>query len=96
MFELWFNRSTPLTNYLNRIFIYKPRSSNKGVYLRKCITQHEDQYNCFIPYDILVDFRKFERCFNEKFPNEPKISVRYILYRIVQLYEHQCLETTFI
>ena len=59
---------------------YRPRNVDKGVYLRKCITHHEDQCNCSIPYYIYADFGKFQRCFIEKLSNEPKISVRYILY----------------
>ena len=59
-------------------FYYRPRSNNKG--LKKCITNHQEQNNCSIPYDVYNDFGKFQRCFIEKFPNEPKISIRCILH----------------
>ena len=75
---------------------YKIRPNNKGAYLKKFITQHQDQYNCFISIDIYCDFWRFQKCFIEKFPDEPKISIRYILYRIAQLHKHPCPEASFI
>ena len=41
MLELWFNKSPLLiaTNY----FYYRPRSNNNGLYLTKCITDHQNK-----------------------------------------------------
>ena len=75
---------------------YRPRPNNKGAYLKKFITQHQDQYNCFISIDIYCDFWRFQKCFIEKFPDEPKISIRYILYRVARLHKHSCPEASFI
>ena len=51
---------------------YRPGSNNNGLYLKRCVTDHQEQNNCFIPYNVYNDFEKFQRCFIEKFPNEPK------------------------
>ena len=75
--------SLSIYSYLE-LLNYRPRPYNKGTYLKKFITQHQDQYNCFISIDIYCDFWRFQKCFIEKFPDEPKISIRYILYRIAQ------------
>ena len=75
---------------------YKTRPNNKGAYLKKFITQHQDQYKCFISIDIYCDFWRFQRAFIDKFPYEPMISLRYIIYRIAQLHNHPCPEASFI
>ncbi len=75
---------------------YRTRSNNKGVYLKKFITQHQDRYNCFISKDIYYDFWRFQRAFIDKFPYERKINLRYTLYRIAQLHKHPCPEASFI
>ena len=31
---------------------YRPRSKNNGLYLKKCITDHQEQNNCSIPCEI--------------------------------------------
>ena len=75
---------------------YRTRSNNKGAYLKKFITQHQDRYNCFISIDIYCDFWRFQRAFIDKFPYECKINLRYTLYRIAQLHKHPCPEASFI
>ena len=65
-------------------------------YSKKCILIHENLNKCLIPYDIYEDFKIFQRSFCQMFPDETKISVRYILYRLVLFYEHPCLELTFL
>ena len=75
---------------------YRPRPNNKGAYLKKFITEHQDQHNCFVPYEVYTDFGKFQRAFIEKYPYEPTISIRYIIYRIAQLHNHSCPEASFI
>ena len=78
---------------------YTPRSKpDKTAYLKKCIAEHEKQYNCFIPYDDVSKkpLKHFQGWFNRMFPNEQEISVRYTLYRIAQLYGHPCPEAAFI
>ena len=76
---------------------YTPRSKpDKYAYLKKCIAEHEEQHNCSIPYDVNNAFKRFQLCFIRMFPNEQKISVRYTLFRLAQLYGHSCPETAFI
>ena len=76
---------------------YTPRSKpDKTAYLKKCIAEHEKQYNCFIPCEVHKAFKRFQLCFIRMFPEEQKISVRYTLFRIAQLYGHTCPEATFI
>ena len=76
---------------------YTPRSKpDKTAYLKKCIAEHEKQYNCFIPCEVHKAFKRFQLCFMRMFPKEQKISVKYTLYRIAQLYEHTCPEAAFI
>ena len=76
---------------------YKPRSKpDKTAYLKKCIAEHEKQYNCFIPCEVHKAFKRFQLCFIRMFPKEQKISVRYTLFRIAQLYGHTCPEAAFI
>ena len=36
---------------------YTPRS--KTAYLKKCIAEHEKQYNCFIPCEVHKAFKRF-------------------------------------
>ena len=55
---------------------YRPRTNNKGAYLKKFITQHQDRHNCFVPYEVYTDFGKFQRAFIDKYPYEPTISIR--------------------
>ena len=73
----------------------KSKYSSKA-YLKKCIDLHEEQNNCSIPYEVYEDFRRFRIAFLQRFPDEPKISTRYILYRIAKRYNHPCPESTFI
>ena len=78
---------------------YTPRSRNKysyKTYLKKCIDLHEEQNNCSIPYEVYEDFRRFRITFLQRFPNEPKISTRYILYRLAKRYDHPCPESSFV
>ena len=75
---------------------YRTKPNNKGAYLKKFITQHQDQHHCFISYDVYNDVYTFQRTFIEKFPYEPMISLRYIVYRIAQLHNHPCPEPSFI
>ena len=76
---------------------YTPRSKpNKTAYLKKCIAEHDEQYNCFIPCEVYEAFKSFQLCFIRMFPKEQKISVRYTLYRIAQLYGHPCPEAAFL
>ena len=76
---------------------YTTRSKpDKTAYLKKCIAEHEKQYNCFIPCEVHEAFKRFQLCFIRMFPKEQKISVRYTLYRIAQLYGHTCPEAAFI
>ena len=86
----------PMLSDISYLSNYTTRSINKGLYLKKCITQHQEQYNCSIPYVIYDDFGKFQRYFIVKFPNEPKISIRYTLYCILKRYKHPCSETDFL
>ena len=76
---------------------YTPRSKpDKTAYLKKYIAEHEDQYNCFIPCEVYEAFKCFQLCFIRMFPKEQKISVRYTLCCIAQLYRHTCPEAAFI
>ena len=76
---------------------YTPRSKpDKTAYLKNCIAEHEEQYNCFIPCEVYEAFKSIQLCFIRMFPNEQKISVRYTLFRIAQLYGHTCPEAAFI
>ena len=76
---------------------YTPRSKpDKTAYLKKCIAEHEEQYNRFIPFEVYEAFKSFQLCFIRMFPNEQKISVRYTLYRIAQLYGYPCPEAAFL
>ena len=87
---------SPLVITTTKLLYYRPRSKpDKTVYLKKCIAEHEE-YNCCIPYGIYDYFKYFRLCFIKIFPNEQKISVRYTLYHIAQLYNHPCPETAFI
>ena len=77
--------STPITLPDNMHFKTKSNYSYKA-YLKKCILIHENLNN-----------KIFQRSFHWMFPNELKISVRYILlYGLVIFYDHPCLESTFI
>ena len=60
----------------------KSKYSNKA-YLKKCIDLHEEQNDCSIPYEAYDDFKRFRISFLTMFPNESKISTRYILYSIL-------------
>ena len=66
------------------------------VHLKHLIQLHEQHHNCSIPYKVYDDFKRFRISFLLKFPNEPKISTRYILYRLAQRYEHPCSESSFV
>ena len=86
----------PLLSIYSEHESYRPRTNNNGAYLKKFMSQHQDQYKCFISIDICCDFWRFQKCFIEKFPYEPKISIRYILYRVARLHNHLCAEASFI
>ena len=76
---------------------YTTRSKpDKTAYLKKCIAEHEEQYNCFFPCVVYKAFKSFQLCFIRMFPKEQKISVRYTLYHIAQLYGHSCPEAAFL
>ena len=82
-----------IPDYLRYTHRSKP---DKTAYLKKCIAEHEQQYNCFIPCDVRNAFKRFQIAFLQRFPKEQKISVRYTLYRLAQLYGHSCPEAAFI
>ena len=76
---------------------YTPRSKpDKTAYLKKCIAEHEEQYNCFIPCEVYKAFKHLQLCFIRMFRNKQKISVRYTLCHIAQLYGHPYPKTAFI
>ena len=50
----------------------------------------------FFPCEVYEAFKSFQLYFIRMFPNEQKLSVRYTVYRIAQLYDHPCPETAFI
>ena len=66
------------------------------VHLKQLIQLHEQQNNCSIPYEVYDHYKRFRISFLLKFPNEPKISTRYILYRFAQCHGHTCPESTFV
>ena len=84
-----------ITSPDNMHFKNKSNYSYKA-HLKKYVLIHENLNNCLIPYDIYEDFKIFQRSFRQMFSDEPKISVRYILYRLVLFYDHLCFESTFI
>ena len=102
--------SSPLSLASPDYLHYTPRSKpDKTAYLKnkiyssitscskKCIAEHEERCNCFIPCEIYEALKSFQLCFIRMFPNEQKkISVRYTLYRIAQLYGHPCPEAAFL
>ena len=66
------------------------------VYLKQLIQHHEEQNNCSIPYEVYDAFKRFLISFLLTFPNKPKISTRYVLYRLAQRYSHSCPDSSFV
>ena len=57
---------------------YTPRSKpDKTAYLKKCIAEHEEQYNCFIPCDVRNAFKRFQVCLIRMIPKEQKFLQKY-------------------
>ena len=50
----------------------RSRGNNIGLYLKKCITDHQEQNNCSIPYNIYNDFGNFQRYFLKSFQMDLK------------------------
>ena len=73
--------SSPMLMVLPDYLYYRPGSKpDKTAYLKKCIAEHEEQYNCFIPCDVYKAFKHFQGWFNRIFPNEKKCEIYSLLY----------------
>ena len=52
--------SSPLLIVSPDYLYYTPRSKpDKTAYLKKCIAENEEQYNCFIPCEVYKAFKRF-------------------------------------
>ena len=69
---------------------YRTRpKSDRSIHFKKCIKLHAEQCNCSVTWDdVSRDYELFMWVFNESFPNESMISVKYRLYRMLQFRGH--------